>query len=266
MRLERFNRQIIRLIFAALLSALGGCGSATDRILEETFERSYTVEPTAKVTVKNGDGAIFLYGSNVNEVRVQAVKRAYTRERLKQIAVNVSVQPRSISIETRFPKKPKWGFFDRSGTVNYTIVVPASATLSRLELDNGEVLVNGMYSANMHARLGKGQMFIHNCFGNIDLATGSGTLTLAYEWWEQRKFTIQANMDRGNAWAFLPPEVVCHLVAETGDGKVASDFGRIRERGANEIAKIDTLIHGAGDSAITIRAREGNIKIVEANP
>ena len=60
-------------------------------------------------------------------MRVQAIKRAYTRERLKQIAVDVSIQPGSVSISTKLPPKPKWALFDRSGMVDYTIVAPATA-------------------------------------------------------------------------------------------------------------------------------------------
>ncbi|PYL67192.1 MAG: hypothetical protein DMF28_09745, partial [Verrucomicrobia bacterium] len=124
---------------------LAGCGSAADRALEETFEQTYTIEPTANITVINGDGAVLVYGSNTNEIQVRAVKRAYSRERLKQIAINVSVQPGSISINTKFPPKPKWALFDRSGTVDYTVVVPATANIGGLELNAGEVLLDGIH-------------------------------------------------------------------------------------------------------------------------
>ena len=152
MQLAAINQQSVRLLLAALLSALAGCGSAAHSPLEETFEQIYTIEPTVNVTVINGDGAVFVYGSNTNEMRVQAVKRAYTRERLKQIAVVVSVHPGSVSINTKFPPKPKWALSDRSGTVDYTIVIPATANLARLELEDGEVLVDGMRSRRMRAR------------------------------------------------------------------------------------------------------------------
>lgn len=266
MRLAAINQQGVRLLLAALLSALAGCGSAAHRLLEETFEQIYTIEPTANVTVINGDGAVFVYGSNTNEMRVQAVKRAYTRERLKQIAVDVFVQPGSASINTKFPPKPKWALSDRSGTVDYTIVIPATANLARLELEDGEVLVDGMRSQRVRARLGSGRMFAHNCFGNVALTLDRGTLTLAYDWWEPGKFSIKANVEHGNAWAFLPIDVVCHLVAETGHGKIENDFGEPAQRGTKEITKIDMLIHGGGETAVTMRAKEGNIKIVEANP
>jgi hypothetical protein len=243
-----------------------GCGSEAHRTLEETFEQIYTIEPTANVTVINGDGAVFVYGSNTNEMRVQAIKRAYTRERLKEIAVDVSIQPGSASINTKFPPKPKWALFDRSGTVDYTIVIPATANLARLELGAGEVFVDGLRGQRVHARLGSGQMFAHNCFGNVALTLDRGTLTLAYDWWEPEKFSIQTNIAHGNAWAFFPADIAYHLVAETGHGKIESDFWDSTERGTKEITKIDTLIEGGGEAAVTMRMKQGNIKIVEANP
>jgi hypothetical protein len=265
-RSPAINYHGVRLLLAALLSALAGCGSAAHRTLEETFEQIYTIEPTANITVINGDGAVFVYGSNTDEMRVQAIKRAYTRERLKQIAVNVSIQPESVSINTKFPPKPKWALFDRSGTVDYTIVVPATVNLARLELGDGEVLVDGMRGQRVHARLGSGRMFAHNCFSNVALTLDRGALTLAYDWWEPGKFSIQANIAHGNASAFFPDDIVCHLVAETGHGKIENDFVESTERGTKEITKIDTLIEGGGQAAVTMRMREGNIKIVEANP
>ena len=251
---------------AALLSNFAGCGSGAHRPLEETFEQTYTIEPTTNLSVINGDGAVFVYGSNTNEMRVQAVKRAYTRERLNQIAVNVSIQPGSVSINTEFPPKPKWALSDRSGTVGYTIVVPATVNLARLELGDGEVLVDGMRGRTTHARLGSGRIFAHNCFGDVALTLDRGTLTLAYNWWEPGKFSVQANIARGNAWAFFPADIACHLIAATGDGKVETDFEESAQRGTNAIRKIDTSIQGGDDAVVIMRAKEGNIKIVEAGP
>ena len=265
-RLQSLRCPRVRLLLGALLSALAGCGSAAHRTLEETFEQTYTIEPTAHITVANGDGAVFVCGSNTNEMRVQAIKRAYTRERLKQIAVNVSIQPGSISINTKFPPKPKWALFDRSGTVDYTIVIPATANLARLELGAGEVFVDGLRGQSVHACLGSGRMFAHNCFSNVALTLDRGTLTLVYDWWEPGEFSIEANVTHGNIWAFFPADIAYHLVAETGHGKIESDFVESTERETKEITKIDTLFEGGGEAAVTMRMNEGNIKIVEANP
>jgi hypothetical protein len=260
------NRQCFRPIFAALSLSLASCGSATDRTLEETFEQFYTIEPTANVTIKNGDGAVRIYGAGANEIRVQAIKRAYTPSRLKQIAVNVFVQPGSVSIETNSPKKQTWGLFDRSATVEYTIVVPQTANISRLELGNGEILVDGMHGQSVQARLGSGLVFDHNCFGNVEFSVGRGAVTLAYDWWEPGKFSIETEIAQGNVWAFLPSDAAFHLIAETLEGKIANDFEERGERAAQETTKVDTLIHGGGEVAIKVHVSEGNIKVVEKNP
>src|SRR5947208_6123381 len=97
--------------------------------------------------------------------------------RLKEIAIDVSVQSATVSINTKFPPKPRWALFDRSGTVDYTIVVPATASISQLHLVAGEVLVNGMHGPSVRAWLGDGRMIAHNCFTKIDLVMQRGSLT-----------------------------------------------------------------------------------------
>ena len=50
---------------------LNGCGSADNRVLEETFERVYTVEPSARLTIQNRDGVVSIYGSDTGEMRIE---------------------------------------------------------------------------------------------------------------------------------------------------------------------------------------------------
>ena len=268
MRLSAVNWQKLCVILGAPFLLLTGCNNAIDRVLEESFERLYTIEPTANITIQNGDGAVLVYGSNVNEMRVDAVKKAYSRARLTQIAIDVTTKPGSVSITTKFPPKPKWGFFDRSGTVDYTIVVPATANISGLELDVGEVVVDGMRGPTTRARLGEGHMFTRNCFTNLDLAVRRGNLIVSYDWWEESRFSAEANVAEGNAWIYLPGDAAFHLLAKATHGKIASDFKSITIAEPPSAAgmKIDTLVNGGGEATMKIRVAEGNIEIVQANP
>jgi hypothetical protein len=248
--------------------SLTGCGSESDPVLEETFERVYTVQPNTDISIQNRDGAVLVYGANTNELQVHATKRAYSRMRLREIAIDVSVQPTTGSIRTKFPPKPRWALFDRSGTVDYTILLPATASISQLRLVAGEVVVDGMRGPSVHAWLGDGRMLAHNCFTRIDLALQRGNLTLSYDWWEHGTFSVHANIAQGSAWAFLPSDSAFHLVAETARGKIGNDFDNLAvERTASAApAKIDMLVNGGGQAAIKMRAADGDIKIVEANP
>ena len=257
----------LRQIVAVLLLSLASCDSESDRVLEETFERLYTIQPNMDISIQNGDGAVLVYGSNTNEMQVHATKKAYSRTRLKEIAIDVSVQPTSVSIKVRLPPKPTWALFDRSGTVDCTIVVPATTNISQLRLGAGEVFVDGMRGPSVHAQLGDGRMVAHNCFTDIDLALQRGNLTISYDWWEHGTFSVQANVARGNTWAFLPSDAAFSLVAETLHGKLASAFDDTAAQTAPAGAeKIDTLVHGGGKAAIKVRTANGEIKIVEANP
>jgi hypothetical protein len=253
---------------ATLLISLTGCDTATNRVLEEIFERVHTIEPNASISIHNRDGAVLVYGSDADEMRVRAVKKAYSGERLSQIAIDVSAKPGGVSVSTKFPPQPKWAFSDRSGTVDYTIVVPATTTISSLDLNAGEVLLDAMRGQEVHARLNDGRIFARNCFANLDLAIKRGTLTLSYDSWEQEKFSIRASMAQGNAWCFLPSDSALHLLAHAAHGKIANDFNNlpVSENASAKGMKIDQVVNGGGQATIKIRVEKGNIKIAEANP
>ena len=261
------SRQKWWFLVATMATLLTACGGAGHRVLEEVSEKVYTVEPDANISIHNQDGAILVYGSNDNELRVQLLKRAYSQERLNQIAIDVATRPGAVSITAKIPPQQKW-FSDHSGTVDCTIVVPATASISALDLNAGEVLVDGVHGREMHARVSDGRIFVRNCFTNLDFTMNRGTLTLAYDWWEQEKFSARVKVGRGNTWVFLPSEAGFHLLAGTENGKISNDFGNVplTTNSFGREMKIDQIINGGGSSTIQIRVEKGDIKIAEANP
>jgi hypothetical protein len=247
---------------------LSACGSADNRVLEEVVEQVYSVEPSANISIHNYDGAILVYGSNVNEVRVRSLKKAYSHRRLNQIVIDVSAKPGAVSITAKAPLQPKWAFSDHSGTIDCTIVVPATASISALDLNAGEVLLDSMHGREVHARLGDGRIFARNCFTNLDLTMNRGTLTLGYDWWEQGKFSAHVNVGQGNASVFLPSEAAFHLLARAAHGKIANDFNNhpVSAHSSGSEMKIDQIVNGGGSATINVRVEKGNIRIAEANP
>jgi hypothetical protein len=237
-------------------------------LLEETFEHVYSVQPNANISIQNRDGAVLIYGSNTNEMEVHATKKAYRRARLQEIAIDVSVQPTSASIKVTLPRKPTWALIDHSGTVDCTVVVPASANISTARLDAGEVFLDGMRGQTVHAWLGDGRMFAHNCFSDVDLSLRRGNLSISYDWWQSGRFSVKANIGRGNAWAFLPTNASFRLIAETAYGKIGNDFDNppIPRPTFAKAAKVDMLVEGGGNSSIKVRTTNGDIRIIEANP
>ena len=259
----------IRFVSMSIVSGLLlGCRPAVDRTLEEMIDHVYPVEPTATLSVTNRDGSIRIYGAGgeTRDVRVEAIKKAYSAERLRAISVQVSAQPNSISIETIYPPDSGARFSDRSGTVDYVIVVPETIRISKLELTTGEVQLDEMRSDEARAQLGNGRLFAHNCFGNLDLDVKTGNLAIVYEWWEDIEFSIHATIQNGNASAYIPTEAAFHLIAHTATGKIANDFAEKEQRHAEPINTVDMLVAGGGKTTFEFEAQDGNVKITGHNP
>jgi hypothetical protein len=201
-------------------------------------------------------------------VRIEAIKQAYRQGRLEKIAVNVAAQPDSVSIETSFPPKPKLSLADRSGTVDYFIVVPQACTISRLDLGNGEVFIEGIRVGRVNASLVNGRLSERNCFGPHQVFVANGGIDLAYDWWEGGEFSIDAKIVNGNIRAFVPGNASFHLLAGTEDGEISSDFSEAaEERGKSERSqKLDTAVGGSSSIVLQIHATKGNIRVAEANP
>jgi hypothetical protein len=242
-----------------------GCGGPNEP-LEETFERTYPIDAGAVINLSSIDGSVEIYGSEKPEIHLQAVKKAYTAARLRRISVNVSALSNSISIDTTLPRVKNWGFSDRSGTVDYILVVPQTARIGRLELKNGEILIAGMQAGDVHVNLGNGRLFVRNCFCDVLAREATGALMLMYDWWIPRKFSVDAQIADGNLFAVIPGEASFHLVAEAVGGKIANDFAEKEQRTGVTVTKVDDLVGTSPQAKINLRAIDGNIKIVEANP
>ena len=251
-----------------MLFSGGGCRQATESTLEEMIDNRYPIEPTATLNISNHDGSIRVYGAggDTREVRVEAVKKAYSAERLKAISMQVSAKPDSITINTVYPENSKTGFSDRSGTVDYVIVVPQSMRISELKLENGEVLLEEIRSGEAQVYLGNGRLFAHNCFGNLDLHLKTGNLAIVYEWWEEEEFSIRSSIEDGNAFAYIPSDASFHLIASTATGQIGNDFETKENRHAEPVRKIDMMVGDGGKTTFQFENQDGNIKISEHNP
>jgi hypothetical protein len=258
----RLTHQIVAVACATFVTVSIGRAS---EILEEMIEQNYPVTPTAKFSLRNDDGSVRIYGADISEMKLQVIKKAYTQERLAKIAVGISVKPEEIRIDTSYPPKAKWGLSDRSGTVDYVIVLPWRCDIEQVQLGNGEMVVSGMRGAYVHARLGRGRFFGHNCFTQLHAAVEHGALDVAYEWWEDHRFALDAEIQQGNARVVIPSDAQFRIHAQCADGNVFSDFTN-DDRGAAGQPKFDLVVGTSPNSELNMRAINGSIKIIEAYP
>ena len=251
-----------RAVFLFIGFALVATAFGANPLLEETIEETYPLSSEGTVSIRNIEGAIRVYGSSGTYVKIVAIKRAYTRERLDGIKVGIDVKPDTIAIETVVPPKKKWGLGDRSGTVEYLIYIPQTASVTRAELETGELLVEGMRGANTNASLGTGRLYSHNCFSNAKLTVERGGLDISYDWWERRSFTIEAQIVSGGVRAWLPPDASFNLNASSDDGNVASDFTP-KEKRQGHASNLEQAVGESDRADFHFHANDGNVKVSE---
>ncbi len=256
----------MKTVLFPLICFLAGCHPPGSTVVEQTIEQVYPLTHDGTVRIHNLDGSIHIYGSDINEVKLEALKKAYTQERLDKISVSASADPGTVSIESIFPPTSRWDFSDRSGTIDYTLLVPQHATIEQAETANGEIIIEGMRGAKANARLGNGRLFVRDSFCNLGLTIGHGSLSLTYTWWERGRLSVDANLQQGNTTVFMPGNATFHLKAETKTGKIGADFTPYNERNGEEPRKIDKVVGPDPTVTFQIHTIDGNIQVSEQNP
>jgi hypothetical protein len=250
-------------VLSAFAGALFANSIGAGEVLEDVVERSFPLDPAGTFSLHAIDGTVEIFGSDSREVKIIATKRAFSLERLNAIGIRVDARPDAVNIETTPPPTPRHRFSDRSGTVEYTINIPQTARIARVEMPNGELVIDGMRGASIAASLGRGQLAIHNCFCDQTIHVIQGGLNVFFDWMEERPFAIQAEIDDGNVLARLPTDATFQLHAVAREGHVASDFSPMETRKRGDASEINEVIGDTPVARLSFRASEGNIHISE---
>ena len=251
----------------AVISLFGGLlfakeGSAGE-VLEDVVERRFPLDPSGTFSLRAIDGTVEIFGTDSQEVKIVAVKKAFSPERLNAIAIRVDARQNAVNIETTPPPAPRHQFSDRSGTVEYTINIPQTARIARVELPTGELVIDGMRGSSIAASLGSGQLVIHNCFCDQTIHVNQGGLNVFFDWMEEHPISIEAKIEDGNLSARLPTDAAFHLHAVAKEGHVSSDFSPMGTRQRGDDSEINEVIGDGPATRLTFRAGEGNIHVSE---
>jgi DUF4097 and DUF4098 domain-containing protein YvlB len=168
----------------------------------------------------------------------------------------------SVAIETIFPpRETGFSLRDRSGTVDYIIIVPQTTKITQLELVNGEVLVEGLHGGSATAHLVNGWLAGHNCFGDLNFSIVNGRIDLAYDWWDSQKFSVKASSQNASIRAFLPSDASATIAAQAPTGWIANGFEAKKSASAEPPHALNLTIGTEPDAAFEMKAANGNIRI-----
>ena len=191
----------------------------------EEFHQTYPLTANGRVELSNINGAVHISGWDRNEVKVDAVKRAWSKKRLDEAKIKINSSENSISIRTEYPDHNHtfWndGQHDQPASVEYTLTVPRNARLDTIDLVNGSLDLEGV-SGEIKASCVNGKLAAHNLGGRADLSTVNGKLEANVDHLES---PLEVSSVNASVLVTLPSDAKADLEASTVNGSISDDFG-----------------------------------------
>ena len=212
-------------ICALFVLALGAHASDHRGALTEEFHQTYALAPDGRVELDNINGPVHISSWERNEVKVDAVKYADSKERLDEAKIEVDSSKEYVSIRTRYPNHDhtwNWGSHNNPASVEYTLTVPRGARLDEIKLINGSLDVTGV-SGEVRASCINGRLEAHNLSGRTSLSTINGRLDARFD--QLAGSSVELNSVNGSVELTIPSDSKAAIEASTVSGGIENDFG-----------------------------------------
>ncbi|HEV3512394.1 MAG TPA: DUF4097 family beta strand repeat-containing protein [Candidatus Sulfotelmatobacter sp.] len=207
-------------ICAVVVLGLGAHASQSQGAFTEEFHQTYAISADGRVELDNINGAAHISAWDRNEVKVDAVKFADTKEKLENIKIEVDSGKDSLSIQTKYPEHG--GSHNNPGGVEYTLTVPRTVRLDEIKLINGSLDVSGV-SGEVRASCINGRLEARDLAGRAALSTVNGRLVANFQ--QLAGHTVELNSVNGSIDLTIPSDSNANVEASTVSGGIHNDFG-----------------------------------------
>lgn len=245
------------LIFvAAIMAADSIYADVTD---EQTF--NYALSEGGRFSLENINGDVTVIGGSGDKVEIVVRKKAGSQDYLDGIKVNIDHSADSIRVETEHPDRGMKGWFDwgdSSGSVTYTIRLPAGTNLETVESVNGSIDISGVFGV-VSASTTNGSIKATGLSSDGRFNTTNGSVTVEFTEFEGSQ---KANLDavNGRLTVILPANASASVKAETINGGIdAGDFGLKADKGF--VGRDLKGEIGGGSARLKMDTVNGSIKI-----
>jgi DUF4097 and DUF4098 domain-containing protein YvlB len=247
----------------ALMLAVAQGHASDRREFTEEFHKTYPLAAGGRVELDNINGAVHITGWDRNEVKVDAVKYARTKERLDEAKIEVEAGSDYVSIRTHYPNHDHnfdGGWNDPAG-VEYTLSVPRNARLDEIKLINGPLDIHGV-AAEVRASCINGRMIAEGLQGRVKLEAINGRMEARFE--RLADSPIELSSVNGSIDLTLPSDAKAELEASTVSGGINDDFG-LHVRHHRFVGHDLRGELGGGGTHIQLSNVNGRIEIRHAN-
>lgn len=262
---KRAGLALVVLLAASAGTLAQGPGGARDAVREE-FHQSYPLSAQGRLTLKNISGAVRITAWDRAEVRVDALKRGESRERVEEARIVVDATPDSVQIETRYPEEAfryEQGDNRRrnAASVDYQISVPRTARLESIEVISGRLDIENV-AGGVKASCISGHFTARNLAGEAKLSNVSGSLEASFDRLDDASNITLGNVS-GQIILRIPSDTNGTIKANTLSGQITNDLGLPVRRG--EYVGHDMAGQlGRGGARIRLNNVSGQIRITRA--
>jgi len=161
-----------------------------------------------------------------NEVKVDAIKSASTKERLDEARIEIDAGRDYVSIRTKYRDRDQtWNddnWHNNPPSVEYTVTVPLGAHLDEIKLINGSLDVAGV-SGEVRASCINGKLEAKDLSGRAQLSTINGRLDARFS--HLSGSALELNSVNGSVKLTIPSDAKAEIEANTVSGDIENDFG-----------------------------------------
>lgn len=234
--------------------------------LREEFHQTYPLSATGRVSLENINGGVQVKVWDRAALQLDAIKKAYRKERLDEAKIEVTATEENIRIKTEYPDDQQTfrsgeGRYNNPAVVEYTLTVPRKAVLESIELVNGSLDIDGV-EGDVKASSINGKVVARGLLGEAKLSTINGQLHATFTRLDESK-PISLNSVNGGMVLIIPSDSNASIRAGTVHGGITNDFGLQVRHGEYVGHNVDGQI-GTGGPRIKLENVNGSIRISHA--
>lgn len=242
----------------ALFALFAGNASAVTREISKTF----SLAADGRVSLENINGNVTIEGWDQDQVSVDAVITARTKNGLDRTEVVIDASSDRIHIETTYAKNEGGWSRDNGSEVEYTVRVPRTAQLDEVELVNGSLELRGV-GGDVRASLVNGRARVEGLAGNVEISTVNGSLNVSFaELGGGQRISLESV--NGSLELSVPGYADAQFDAETVHGRISNDLGLEVEKGRWVGSKLRGSL-GGGSAQVSLENVNGSIEIRSAD-
>lgn len=253
-RLSTWLGALLGAILALMFSAYAHAQEFT-----EEFHHTYPLAANGSVDISNVNGRVRISGTDSTEVKVDAIKRAESKQKLDDARIEVNSSANDFELRTRYPEHDSWFHsYNNPATVEYTITVPRGVRL-KASVVNSALDVSGI-TGEVRASTVNAEVRASGLASSAEVTTVNSRAEADFDSLPSSGH-VRVHSVNGSAIVVIPANSKADVRAHSVNGSIHSDFNLPVERprygpGSRLEGKI-----GGGGADVELDTVNGGIQI-----